>query len=617
MKTSIFKKVQRLIADSTMRTKLILIFVVLLLLPSCVFTVYASGRIKVVVREQTFSAARKTFEETVSAIQTRVEKVTAVLELLVYDNQLYNIASTQARNYPYALQWEDQRALSASFHQLKMLSEVSGIRLYVQNDYLYSNENQHIFPMRSILNTSWCQSLMGSSSHLWFTPLDFSNADSVEEDVFSCMRLLYNPDALLSPLAILRIDIDAASLDKAISYSSTPQNGMVLLLDDGKLALLGSSNGEADVLSERVCASLAQLASDEWLPIQISGTDYYAYSTALQPAPWQLVTLIPFSDISSVSTKLQWELLLVMFLVATVAFFIAILLSNRLLRRIWQLTDTMQTVESGNVKVQLQDDSKDEIGQLIAHFNRMMNRIQQLLDEKLVYGIEIKNLELKALQAQINPHFLYNTLDTINCLALQENVPEISELVAALAAFYRISLSRGQDTIPICDEVRHAQMYLRIQGSRFENQICERWDISPAIEDCLIIKIVLQPIIENALIHGIFERDDSCGHIFVRGWRDDQDIYITVTDDGVGMPPDVIAENFEKNTDEISHTKGGYGIRNINDRLKIAYGPEYGLSCESTLGVGTVVTIHIPAQHTTLPQEDEPITRGSIAQGSS
>ena len=138
MKAIIFKKTRKLIADSTLRTKLILIFVVLLLLPSCVFTVYASGRIKVVVREQTFSAARKAFEETASAIQTRVEKVTAVLELLVYDNQLYNIASTQARNYPYALQWEDQRALSASFHQLKMLSEVSGIRLYVQNDYLYS-----------------------------------------------------------------------------------------------------------------------------------------------------------------------------------------------------------------------------------------------------------------------------------------------------------------------------------------------------------------------------------------------------------------------------------------------------------------------------------------------
>lgn len=602
MKSNLLKKAQKLIADSTMRTKLILIFVVLLLLPSCVFTIYASSRIKAVVREQTFSAARKTFEETVSAIQTRVKKVTAVLELLVYDNQLYNIASTQPHPYSYALQWEDQRTLSASFHQLEMLSEVSGIRLYVQNDYLYSNENQHIFPMRSILGTSWCQSLMESGSQRWFTPLDFSGTDPIEEDVFSYMRLLYNPDALLSPLAVLRIDLDAASLNEAISYSSTTQNGMVLLLDGGTLALLSGSN-KTDILSDRVCTSLTQLASDEWLPIQIAGTDYYAYSTTLQPAPWQLVTLIPLSDISSVSTRLQWELLLVMFFVAMVAFFFAILLSNRLLRRIWQLTDTIQTVESGNVKVQLHDDSKDEIGQLIAHFNRMMNRIQQLLDEKLVYGIEIKNLELKALQAQINPHFLYNTLDTINCLALQENVPEISELVAALASFYRISLSRGQDTIPICDEVRHAQMYLRIQGSRFQNQICDEWDIAPEIEACPIIKIVLQPIIENAVIHGIFERDDSCGHILVRGWMEQQDIYITVSDDGVGMMPDVIAENFENSTDAIAHTKGGYGIRNINDRLKIAYGAAYGLSCESTPGVGTVVTIHIPAKQTMPPEE--------------
>lgn len=595
MKNSILNKLRLLINDSSLRTKLILIFIVLLLLPSSAFTVYASRRIKAVVREQTFSAARKTFEETVAAMQSRIEKVDAVLDLLVYDEQLYNIASTEALDYSYVRQWENQRTLSASFHQLELLSEVSGIKLYVQNDYLYSNDNQHIFPIRSISETQWYQALLAQGSHMWFTPLDIEDAAVPGKGQFSYMRVLYKPEALLTPLAILRIDLDADVMEEAIRYSSTTQNGGVFLLDNGKLALRSGRSDDTEPTQDFV-TSLSALTSDEWQPVELDGTGYYAYSTILQPAPWQLVSVIPMSDISRTSTELQRELLLVMCFVAGAAFCLAIFLSNRLLRRIWQLTNTVQKVEAGNVEVQLQSTSRDEIGQLITHFNHMMGRIRQLLDEKVTYGIEIKNLELKALQAQINPHFLYNTLDTINCLALQENVPEISELVAALAGFYRISLSRGQDTIPIRDEIRHAQMYLRIQESRFENQISEKWEISPEIEDCPIIKIVLQPIIENALIHGIFERDDSRGHIWVRGWKERQDIYLMVTDDGIGMSPDIIAENFENNTAEISHTKGGYGLRNINDRLRIAYGSAYGLSCESAVGVGTTVTIHIPAQ---------------------
>lgn len=593
MKNSILKKLRLLISDSSLRTKLILIFVVLLLLPSSAFTFYASGRIKTVVREQTFSAARKAFEETVTAMQSRIEKVSAVPDLLVYDERLYSIASTGEQTYSYVRQLENQRILSASFHQLEMLSEVSGIRLYVQNDYLYSNDNQHIFPMHNISETDWCKNLLEQGSQMWFTPLELAE-DSAERQ-FSYMRVLYKPEALLTPLAILRIDLDATVMEEAIRYSTTTQNGMVFLLDNGKIAL---RNGSSDYTQTKqgFVDSLCALSSDEWVPVELDGKDYFAYSTILQPAPWQLVTVIPVSDISRVSTDLQRELMVVMALVAGIAFCLAIFLSNRLLQRIWQLTDAVQKVEDGNVDVQLQSNSKDEIGRLITHFNHMMGRIRQLLDEKVTYGIEIKNLELKALQAQINPHFLYNTLDTINCLALQENVPEISELVAALAGFYRISLSRGQDVIPIRDEIRHAQMYLRIQNSRFEDQVHVRWEINPQIEDMPIIKIVLQPIIENALIHGIFERADSCGNLFVRGRIDGQDIYISVTDDGVGMPSDVISANFKHETQEISRTSGGYGVRNINDRLKIAYGPKYGLSCESTVGVGTTVTIHIPAQ---------------------
>ncbi len=589
------KKASGLLRDAGLRTKMVLIFFVLLLVPFSFFTYYVTRRISAVTQEQTFSAARKTFDETATAVRTRIEKVTNVITLLTYDDLIYHMASTDPQDYPYILQLEDTRTLSTSFSHLEHLSEVSGIRLYVKNDYLYSTENRYIFPLGAAGGARWYQLLAQARANQWYTPLDFADQPSGEQKLFSCMRMIYDPSALKSPLGVLRVDLKQSVMEQAISRSAVTENGAVLLLSGGRI-VLSSSNLKSGGLPAGFQSVLEQLAPDEWGTVEAGGKNYYVYCTRLSPTDWQLVTAIPYSDIYSVSRELRNEMILVMLVLAGVAYAIAIFLSDHTLRRVWQLSAAMQKVEAGDVNAQFASAGRDEIGQLIAHFNRMMRHIRQLMDEKMQYGLEIKNLELKALQAQINPHFLYNTLDTINCLALQNGAAEITEVVSALATFYKISLSKGRDQIPIREEVLHAQMYLKIQNRRFEGRMNAVWQIDPAIESLLTIKIVLQPIIENAAIHGIFEKEDSTGTVTVRGWREGNDVYITVTDDGVGMTPEAVVQNFSPLAGGgITQAPGGYGVHNINDRLRIAYGPEYGLSCQSTPGAGTTVTIHIPA----------------------
>ena len=589
------KKASGLLRDAGLRTKMVLIFFVLLLVPFSFFTYYVTRRISAVTQEQTFSAARKTFDETATAVRTRIDKVTNVITLLTYDDLIYHMASTDPQDYPYILQLEDTRTLSTSFSHLEHLSEVSGIRLYVKNDYLYSTENRYIFPLGAAGGARWYQLLAQARANQWYTPLDFADQPSGEQKLFSCMRMIYDPSALKSPLGVLRVDLKQSVMEQAISRSAVTENGAVLLLSGGRI-VLSSSNLKSGGLPAGFQSVLEQLAPDEWGTVEAGGKNYYVYCTRLSPTDWQLVTAIPYSDIYSVSRELRNEMILVMLVLAGVAYAIAIFLSDHTLRRVWQLSAAMQKVEAGDVNAQFASAGRDEIGQLIAHFNRMMRHIRQLMDEKVQYGLEIKNLELKALQAQINPHFLYNTLDTINCLALQNGAAEITEVVSALATFYKISLSKGRDQIPIREEVLHAQMYLKIQNRRFEGRMNAVWQIDPAIESLLTIKIVLQPIIENAAIHGIFEKEDSTGTVTVRGWREGNDVYITVTDDGVGMTPEAVVQNFSPLAGGgITQAPGGYGVHNINDRLRIAYGPEYGLSCQSTPGAGTTVTIHIPA----------------------
>lgn len=169
-------------------------------------------------------------------------------------------------------------------------------------------------------------------------------------------------------------------------------------------------------------------------------------------------------------------------------------------------------------------------------------------------------------------------------------------MVNALGQFYRLSLSSGREVITLAEELRHAKLYVEIQNLRFENRVSAEWDMDPSADCCQIIKIVLQPIIENAIIHGIFEKPSKTGHLKVGIRRLDGDIRITVEDDGMGMDEETVLANFSiHETPERRIISSGYGIRNIQERLLLAYGAPYGLSCRSCPGKGTVVTVLIPA----------------------
>ena len=293
---------------------------------------------------------------------------------------------------------------------------------------------------------------------------------------------------------------------------------------------------------------------------------------------------------------LSTEMVFFVLILTIIAYLMAYFMSRSALDRLSLLTQTMQAVENGNTDVRMEPSGDDEIAQLIGSFNQMMDKMDALMEDKVEYGRQIKNLELKALQAQINPHFLYNSLDLINCTAISHNIPEISKMVNALNKFYRLSLSKGQEIISLHDEIKHVNLYLQIQNLRFDNRIQVTWDLDPEADDCRVIKIILQPLIENAVIHGIFEKPSKSGCLNISTRRSQDDIYITIQDDGVGMDAQTLTKNFTPSVSgEIADTTGGYGVRNIHDRIKLAYGERYGLSCTSTIGKGTTVTVHIPA----------------------
>ena len=218
-----------------------------------------------------------------------------------------------------------------------------------------------------------------------------------------------------------------------------------------------------------------------------------------------------------------------------------------------------------------------------------------LMDD-VVYEQELKRKrEFDALQAQINPHFLYNTLDSIVWMVESQRQEEAISMITALASLFRISLSKGKDFIPIKTELQHAAYYLHIQNIRYKNKFSVTTHVDPAIEECTTIKLIIQPLLENAIYHAM-EVMDGDGEIVINGYKKEGSVYIEVIDNGLGMTQEKV-DSLLTSGAKPGKKGSGIGLKNVHQRLQLYYGAEYGLEIESELDEGTTIRIHLPENY--------------------
>lgn len=278
-------------------------------------------------------------------------------------------------------------------------------------------------------------------------------------------------------------------------------------------------------------------------------------------------------------------LTLIAILISLLFFYI---LSTRISTPISTLTGFMKQVENGDFNVTVDSEREDEIGQLSRSFNQMVNRIKELIEEVYLTKIKKKEAELDALQSQINPHFLYNTLDIAYWSSRMEDAPITEEIILNLSNFFKLGLNKGKEVTTIGKEMEHLKSYLYIQLLRYD----EKPEVVIKVEEKLyhykLIKLILQPLVENALLHGISDMDAG-GHIEVLGMEEGDNIIFEVKDNGKGIESSRLETIFDEDS---KHE--GYGVKNVQDRIKIYYGENYGLTILSTLNLGTTVRIIIP-----------------------
>ena len=235
--------------------------------------------------------------------------------------------------------------------------------------------------------------------------------------------------------------------------------------------------------------------------------------------------------------------------------------------------------------------SGNEIGSLTTSFNVMTHRIQELMEQNIYEQKEKRKSELKALQSQINPHFLYNTLDSIIWMAEGKKNEEVVLMTASLARLLRQSISNEDELVPIGQEVEYARSYLTIQKMRYKDKLEFQIDVAPEISNIMIIKLVLQPIIENAIYHGL-KYKESIGLLIVHGYAQDNHAVLEIIDNGIGMDEETLEHIFEKH--KVNYHSNGVGVYNVQKRLQLYYGSDYGITYKSRVGEGTMATITIP-----------------------
>ncbi len=311
-----------------------------------------------------------------------------------------------------------------------------------------------------------------------------------------------------------------------------------------------------------------------------------------------LVVLLDYP--AAVSTDTQRLMYTVSFSFALAAFALCLLVSRWLagsqFKPIGQLSEAMARVRRGDLTVRIPVKRQDEFGRLADTFNEMTERLQEHVEERVQHERDLNDAHIRQMQAQLNPHFLYNTLDTMKWLAKIHQLPEVASLAGGLAAILRAGIN-GDQFVQLRQELALVDQYVSIQTIRFSGRFSCIVSVPEPLQDCIVPKLVLQPLVENSILHGLEGSADGC--IYLYGWETDGTLYLSVTDDGCGMPPETLARI---NEPEPRLVEGHLGLYNVATILKLHYGAQYGLRASSIPGVGTTITVVLPVQR----EEDKP-----------
>ncbi len=449
-----------------------------------------------------------------------------------------------------------------------------------------------------VTGESWFQETLKKTENMHFSlphvQYVFDNAEGQYHWVVSVSRAVEITQGAYVSQGVLLLDIRYSSLEQLLNSVTLGNKGYVYLVsNDGKL-IYHPKNQLID--SGRVQENHQEAAAlrDGMHEERFQGEKRFVTVKTVGYTGWKLVGITPAKGISFSGVKTRLFIVFVILLILFLLILINYYISSRITDPIHELEKSVGELEEGNLEAEISIRGSYEIQHLGRSITTMAQQIQVLMKDIVAEHESKRKSEFATLQSQINPHFLYNTLDIIVWMIENEQKSEAVKVVTALARFFRISLSRGKSIISVGDELEHVRNYLMIQHMRFKNKFSYQIEAEPDVLALTSLKLMLQPLVENAIYHGM-EFMDGDGEILIRAWKEKDELIFLIEDNGLGMLKEQVERLFSDTSHVPSRRGSGIGARNVNERIKLYFGDMYGLTIDSEPDEGTRIYIRLPA----------------------
>lgn len=594
-----------------LKTKLALTHLILIIIPMLVVGIFFYTSLYEMIVSDTIrkeqASSTKTVplvEKAVADIQDADRHLSSLLQNTVAEAVRLPDAAGRTNTLSKMEEELDYLATNQSIAKINIYMSPDTIRRLAQNGI----SSDYILPMENTRGTYWHGIFAGSPelNELWCPPFYLS---SKEIAVYGNMAHITRNVLLTGAQSeeyFIAIYFHRQMLTDLLNNNLSSASNVAYLVNE-RDNLAASTNYSLSSIYHFDYSNIREnvLNSRIFLDREILGETVYAAFYSISGTDWYMVVAMPASPLEKKSTHIVTGFVLIYMICLVIALLIALMLSNSITKRLSSLIEQMSLVRMGPPAPMPEPETKDEIGDLISSYNYMTGMIDELLGEQARNAEDLRLAEFNSLQAQINPHFLYNTMDMISWLAQKGETDLVTDAVQKLSRFYRLTLSRKSNISTVEQEVEHASIYISLQNMRFSGTIELITDIPDNLYDCAVPKLTLQPIVENCILHGIMEKKEKSGTIVITGWLEDDTVILLVSDDGIGMDDTALKNLFKSDIKKTSGTN--IAVYNIHRRLQLLFGSSFGLTYRSAPGEGTEVEIRIPARHNVEEMQEKSI----------
>ncbi|NRT78901.1 sensor histidine kinase [Clostridium beijerinckii] len=566
-------RLKRFFLNLKFRYKIILTYFLVSIIPIIILGLFCYQQTKNLLLDQERENLRKSFSEAVIGIENSANVYSNILDYTTFNPMILEVINHEYKSY-YEMYYKFHNMLDPYIDMLRALhNDIQQITVYTSNNIV--KHSDYIMPMEVIENNIWYKEVLGKYKPQWFI-------DS-EKNVFLAVQFInkgYNDIQ-----NILYVKINSKNFFQPLYNISSTNCGVYLVdkndevvfenrsYDDGKDYLLPSTE-------------LKKIDGDT---ITYDNINYILIKMDMKDLGWTAYIYKPVHLIVESSKNIIYTVFFMMGICVLIILVVGYWLSYVIVNRIEKLTKNMKEMNMDHLEVTIESNSEDEIGVLINSFDKLIVRIKTLIQEVYKSEISKRKYEMKALQAQINPHFLYNSLSLINWKAIKSGEDEISEMAQLLSTFYRTSLNKGSSIITVENELNNTEAYVKIQSMMHNYNFDVDFNIDNKIKGYYMINLLLQPLVENAICHGIDQKRNNRGKLRISAQQKGTDIVFEIEDNGVGMKPEICERILTTRTK-------GYGVKNVYDRIKLTYGENCDLRFISIPNEKTVAIMSIPVE---------------------